>query len=82
MRKQEMVSGYVRFSRGVPSGAVFTKGRGATLWWQHAGVKATYSVDVGLVDGDPMLHPIPKALEAGVRICSVIISASQHNRIN
>jgi hypothetical protein len=71
------VSGYVRLRRGVPSGAVCAERIGAAPWWQHADVKATYSLDVGLIDGDPMLHPVPKTLEAGVGVCSVIISASQ-----
>ena len=68
MCKQKMVSGYVRLRRGVPSGAVHAEGIGAAPWRQHAVVKATYSLDVGLAYGDPMLHPVPKALEAGVGI--------------
>jgi hypothetical protein len=70
------VSGYVRFGCGVPSSATRAERIGAAPWWERAVVKATYSLDVGLIDGDPMLHPVPKALEAGVRVCSVIVSVS------
>jgi hypothetical protein len=82
MCKQEMVSGYVRLRRGVPSGAVHAEGIGAALGWQHAIVIAAYSLNVGLVKGDPVLHPVPKVLEAGTGICGVIVSASKHIEIN
>lgn len=78
MCKQETVSSYVWLRRGVPSGAVHAKRIGAAPWWQLAAVEAAYSFDVGLIDGDPVLHPVPKALETGVSVRGVIVSASQH----
>lgn len=76
MCKQETVSSYVWLRRGVPSGAVHAKRIGAAPWWQLAAVEAAYSFDVGLIDGDPVLHPVPKALETGVSVRGVIVYES------
>jgi hypothetical protein len=81
MCKQEMVSGYVRFRCGVAHGAVGAEGRGAAPRWQRARVETAYTLDVGLVDGDPVLHSVPEALEARFGICGIIVSAHNRNTV-
>lgn len=71
MCEQEVVGGYVWLRRRIPSGAVLAEGKGAALRWKQATVEASDGFYVGLVDGDPVLHPVPEALEAGFGICSV-----------
>jgi hypothetical protein len=82
MCKEEMVSGYVRFRCGVAHGTVGAIGRGAAPRWQRTRVETAYSLDVGLVDGDPVLHSVPEALEARFGICGIIVSAHNRNTVN
>jgi len=71
MCEQEVMGGYIRLRRRIPSDAVLAEGMGAALRWQHTTVEASDRLDVGLVDGDPVLHPVPEVLEAGFGIRGV-----------
>jgi hypothetical protein len=78
MCEQKVVGGYIWLRRRIPSGAVLAEGMGAALRWKLAVVEASDGLYVGLVDGDPVLHPVPEALEAGFGIRCVIVSATRH----
>jgi hypothetical protein len=76
VRKEEVVRGDVRLRRRVTTGAVLAEGIGAAPRRLGSVVVAADGLNVGLVDGDPVLHPVPEVLEADFRKCSVVFSAT------
>lgn len=74
MSKQQVVSHDVRLRRGVAAGAVGAEGVGAPPRRPVAGVEAADGLDVRLVKGGPVLHPVTEVLEANLGISRVIFS--------
>jgi len=74
--EEEVVRGDVRLRRRVAAGAVLAEGIGAAPRRLGSVVVAADGLYVGLVDGDPVLHPVPEVLEAGFCKRGVIFSAT------
>lgn len=68
--------GNVRLRRRVPAGAVLAEGVGAPPWGLGAYVVAADGLYVGLIHGDPVLHPVPEVPEADFCKSEVVFSAT------
>ena len=74
--KEEVVRGNVRLRRRVPAGAVLAEGVGAPPWGLGARTEGADGLYVGLVHGDPVLHPVTEAPKADFCKSKVIFSAT------